>query len=231
MFPYSIISVDRGSSEVLVQKVPQAENVLQLKADTKEFEPTNLTVITAEGSLYSFLLYYDSEPLYLNLKVQDLEIPAAQFVKIDGQQSEAVLYEAGRRIAVKQPFINRLKDQANAMSLSVSGIYVHNDVLYFQLSLENNSNINYDVSQFRFYIQDSKRSKRTARQELILDPLYVTGNIKRIEGGSKQTAVIAYEKFTIPNKKHLRVEIQEHNGGRQLELKIRNKDLLKARAL
>lgn len=231
IFPYSIVTVDRGSAEVLVQKAPQAENVLQLKADNKGFEPTNLTVITGEGSLYSFLLHYDQEPVWLNLKIEDLEIPAAQLVKIEGAASEAVLWEAGKRIAGKQGFMKRLDHKADQMQLSVDGIYIHHDILYFQMSISNNSKINYDVSQFRFYIRDNKQSKRTARQETELLSKYIIGNSKRIEGASKQVLVIAFDKFTIPNKKHLRIETQETNGGRKLELKIRDKHLLKARTI
>ena len=231
VFPYSIVSVDRGSSEVLVQKVPQAENVLQLKADNIGMAPTNLTVITGEGSLYSFLLHYEDDPLWLNLKIEDLEIPAAQLVRIEGAASEAVLQEAGKRIAGKQAFLKKLHHSADQMQLRIDGIYIHQDILYFQLAISNNSQINYDVSQFRFYIRDSKRSKRTARQETELLPKYINGNNKRIEGSSKQVIVIAFDKFTIPDKKHLRIEIQEVNGGRKLVLKVRNKDLLKARTL
>ena len=231
IFPYSIVSVDRGSAEVLVQKVPQAENVLQLKADTKDFEPTNLTVISGEGSLYSFILHYDENPNWLNLKIEDLEIPAAQLVAMEGAASEAVLKEAGKRIASKQAFLKRLDHSADQMKLCVDGIYIHQDIVYFQLAISNDSKISYDVSQFRFYTRDNKQSKRTARQETELLPKYINGNNQRIEGTSKQAIVFAFDKFTIPDKKHLRIEIQELNGGRKLELKVRNKDILKARSL
>lgn len=36
---------------------------------------------------------------------------------------------------------------------------------------------------------------------------------------------------TIPDKKYLKIELQEQNGGRGLELEVRNKTILKARKI
>src|SRR5687768_14524787 len=58
VFPYSIRSVDRGSRDVLAQKAKGVENVLQVKAGRKGFAETNLTVITADGTLHQFTVTY-----------------------------------------------------------------------------------------------------------------------------------------------------------------------------
>src|SRR6266498_834118 len=70
IFPYSIVNVDRGSKYVLVQKVTGAENILQVKADKPNFSETNLSVITADGNLYSFIVDYLNEPWQLNIVFQ-----------------------------------------------------------------------------------------------------------------------------------------------------------------
>ena len=54
VFPYAIKSVDRGSQDILVQKAKGLENMLMIKAAQKGFSQTNLTVVTADGKLYSF---------------------------------------------------------------------------------------------------------------------------------------------------------------------------------
>lgn len=232
IFPYPIVSVDRGSSDVLVQKAKGVANILQLKAEDEYFGPTNLTAVTGEGALYSFLLHYDPEPRFINLKIADLEIPVQQLALFEGDvQSEAALKEASKRIVNKKRFIKKLSDSRHDMGLALNGIYISGDVLYFQVSLENDSRINYDVDHFRAYITDSKQSKRTARQETLLEPLFVEGNSKRIEGAATNVIVLAFDKFTIPNKKHLMLEVMEQNGGRNLKLKIKNKDILKARSI
>lgn len=232
VFPYNIISVDRGSSGVLAQKASEVSNILQVKCEDENFKPTNLTVVTAEGALYSFLLHFVPNPRLLNLKVADLEIPIQQIAQFEGGiKSQAKLKDAAQRIATKKEIVNKLSDKGNDMGLYVQGIYISGDVLYFQVKLENNSRINYDVEQFRSYLTDSKQAKRTARQETPLIPLFSEGNDKRIEGNSSNTVVLAFDKFTIPNKKHMVLQVMEKNGGRNLELKIKNKEILKAKSI
>src|ERR1044072_5277671 len=67
IFPYNIKSVDRGSKDILVQKAKGVENILQVKAGKMGFDETNLTVITADGKLYSYLLNYVDTPVVLNI--------------------------------------------------------------------------------------------------------------------------------------------------------------------
>lgn len=232
IFPYSIKSVDRGSADILVQKAAGIENVLQVKAAVQDFQQTNLTVITAEGALYSFSMRYQENPAFLNLKVADLAIPSAPIVQFSPEMEyESQLKEIAQRISTKQPFLGKEADKKNDMKITLDGIYIKEDQLYFQFTLENNSLINYDIDQFRLYIRDAKKSKRTASQEVEILPTYSYGNLKRIEGNSKQTIVLAIKKFTIPDKKYLKIELQEQNGGRGLELEVRNKTILKARKI
>src|SRR5687768_2136525 len=67
IFPYAIKSVDRGSPDVLAQMAKGVDNILLVKAGSKNFPETNLTVITTDGKLYSFLVGYTSQPPFLIL--------------------------------------------------------------------------------------------------------------------------------------------------------------------
>ena len=60
IFPAMIIHTDIGTADILVQKVEQATNILLIKAGRKDFEQTNLSVITADGNVYSLIVNYDS---------------------------------------------------------------------------------------------------------------------------------------------------------------------------
>lgn len=229
VFPYAVKSVDRGSRDVLVQKAKGVENILQVKAGLEDFEETNLTVITADGQLYSFLLDYSREPITINLEVgkyRQLNKPVARFS--DAGDNEAIVGDVAEQVAVKKTSIRKIKDRRYEMGLRLTGLYIQEDVLYFQLEMENNSNIHYDIEQFRMYIRDKRKAKRTASQELEQLPLQVTGNTKVIRGQSLQTVVFAVPKFTIPDKKYLSIELMERNGGRHLGLKVNNKAIVKA---
>ena len=82
-----------------------------------------------------------------------------------------------------------------------------------------------------FYIKDIKQTKQTAVQELQQVPLFVYNDSGFVKGNTKQTLVIALQKFTIPDKKMLVIQLMEKNGGRNLSLKLKNKTIVKAKII
>lgn len=228
IFPYAIKSVDRGSKDVLVQKAKDVENILQVKAGKVNFEETNLTVITADGKLYSYVLDYVNSPSSLNIQfaaTNDLN-PEATFSR--GASNEAMIQANAEKVAGKKRTLYAITDKKYGIKLSLNGLFVQNDVMYYQVKIENNSNINYDIDQLRFYIRDQQKSKRTATQELEIKPLYIRNKTKTILGQSEQVLVFALQKFTSPDKKLLTIQLMEKDGGRHLHLSVKNALLMKA---
>jgi conjugative transposon TraN protein len=113
----------------------------------------------------------------------------------------------------------------------LNAIYVYNDVVYLQLKLTNESQVSYDINAVRFFIRDRKKSKRSAVQEREVQPIYVYGNEVAVEGKSSQLCVIALPKFTLSDHKYLFIQMTEKQGGRDLSLKLRPSQLLKAKVL
>src|SRR5689334_3417227 len=62
IFPFSIRHVDRGTRDILVQPVKEVDNILLVKAASKDFSETNLSVVTDDGSVYSFIITYKTRP-------------------------------------------------------------------------------------------------------------------------------------------------------------------------
>lgn len=228
IFPYSITSVDRGSRDIIIQKAKGVTNVLQLKAAAKGFKETNLTVITGEGALYSFLLKYEETPLLINVKVAELLLPVQALAL--GSVNEGELKDVAKRIATKSSIAGGPQHRKYDVGIALQGIYIVGDLLYIQLELWNDSYIKYDIDQFRIYIRDRKKAKRTASQEIEKLPQYIEGNVTHIEGVSRQTVVVVIDKFTIPDKKYLRLELMERNGGRHLAIRLLNRHLIRAKA-
>ncbi|XHR94313.1 conjugative transposon protein TraN [Mucilaginibacter sp. UC70_90] len=229
IFPYPIKSVDKGSRDLLAQVAGGVENILQVKAAKQGFAETNLTVVTGDGRLYSFLVDYADNPALLNIRLDDnihsLQPDALFELNSD---NEARVHDLAEQILLKKPLLKGPEDEASDIRMALSGIYIREDRLYLQLALENNSQINYDISQLRFYIRDKSQAKRTAVQEQELQPLQYAGNTEVIRGNSAQSIVAVLPKFTIPDKKLLYIGLMEKNGGRQLRLEIKNKVLMGA---
>jgi conjugative transposon TraN protein len=216
VFPHPVKHVDRGRKEVLVQRVKEAENILFLKAATTDFRQTSLSVVTGDGSIYSFWVCYGevAEPVhYLESRTKKSVAHYAQSIMYNPKQ------------------LRGIRDQSWDMHASVSGIYIKENVLYYQLELENKSPIDYDFDFLRLYIRDKKRSKRTASQEVELIPLHIAGNTSKIKSNNKTVIVLAFEKFTIPDARYLAIEVGEKSGGRHLLMKLNNNKIIRATAL
>lgn len=229
--PFKEKGVDVGSRDILVQKAGGAENILQVKAGKIGFEETNLTVITNDGSVYSFLLNYALVPSSINIQAdKPILSPQATAVFSDEETTDK-MKSRSLQVSAKKRAIKNIRDINNEAVLDLKGMYYADGTLYLQLYLQNFSVIDYDIKMLKIYVRDLKRSKRTATQELELSPRYVWGNTRTIKGRSEQTVVIALDKTTLPDKKQIEVELLEESGGRNLKIHLGNRVIMKAGAI
>jgi conjugative transposon TraN protein len=231
IFPFAIKSVDQGSRDVLAQKAKGVENILLVKAGKVAFAETNLSIITVDGKLYSFLLRYSDNPSLLNIAfARDTLIENALGLPGD-EKNEVQTEQMAERVAKEERILHGLKDKAFEMRLRLNGLYIENNVLYFQLELCNRSNLPYDIDLLRFVVKDEQRANRTASQEIELSPLYVYGNTASVRDHATSILVFALPKFTIPDKKYLLIQLMEKSGGRHLHLEVHNRTLVKAKRM
>lgn len=222
IFPYTIKSIDKGSAEVLVQKAKGVENILLVKAAKQHFSQTNLTVITSDGKLYVFVLNYDDSCPDLNFKAENAVAASRDVLFSLENENQKRIEQYASAAYSKKKKISCLKKSKYQIRLEVNGIFIQQDLLYLRVVFENKSKINYDIDQFRFFIRDKRKSKRTASQEIELQPLYATSSSSVIPYKSEIIKVYALEKFTIPENKYLTIQMIEKNGGRHLEVDINN---------
>ena len=236
IFPYAVSYVDLGNGGIIADKARGAENIVKVKASQQGFPETNMTVVTTDGRLYSFLVNYDANPRVLNYNLASTDVstssavvPLAHLSNMGVTQSD--LEEYSRLVLEKRkgPHVQERKDD---ITLALQGLYTQDDVFFFPLHLANSSNIGYDVDFIKFYIRDKKVAKRTAIQEAEVMPVFVyNASQSTIPGPGNIDQVYALRKFTIPDDKNLVVEMFEKGGGRQLSFVVTNADILKARKL
>lgn len=217
VFAYNIRHVDRGTKSILAEQVKEAPNVLLIKAATRDFSPTNLSVITDDGNVYSFNIIYEENPstwVYPIPTIGDASVATYANAILDNRRS-----------------MHGINNQHSGVRADVTGIYTKGNVMYFQLMLFNQSSIDYDIDLFRFYTKDKKKSKRTAVQENDLQPIYIAGNKSKVKASDTSVLVIALDKFTIPDAKYLAIEVMEKDGGRHLFLKVSNRKIMHATPL
>lgn len=219
VFPSNIVTVDRGNESIAVQK--SAENILRVKATTPFTEETNLTVVTSDGKLYSFIVTYYATPSHLNINL-------GNFHTVKTDTSLAV---ACNLVLNAKPNLYGLRYVSGNVSLELNGFYVNDDILFCKLKIENRSQIGFYIEQFRMIVSDARQLKRSSSQDIEIKPLHISGDTVCIKGKTAQSVVLALSAFTVPSTKNLSVEVLEKNGGRNLIIKVKNRHIINAKLI
>lgn len=245
IFPSAIASLKGGylPSQILEEI---NENVLYMQP-IGSFAETNLNVITSNGQYFHFILRYvqntqkfshiikESDAFYskenstidksaskplkntFERQLKKTEVPSASIVK-------AILSESGYLAC-------RNSVRYKKMYLTVRGIYVSNDKLYFRIMVENKSNISYDVDMISFLVKAQEKSRNATQESTQLFWTSVSGNDKSVPANGHQELVFEFDKFTIGSEKILNVEMVERSGERNLVLSIDNDWVINAREI
>ncbi|MFC0425171.1 conjugative transposon protein TraN [Chryseobacterium scophthalmum] len=239
IFPTAIRYVDLGSEYLIAGKAEDAENVLRVKASVRDFQAeTNFSVITNDGSFYSFNVYYSSYPEAMSYDLLSMQ------KAVDKANGNDVLFEelgnnspslAGLLLETIYKKDKRIVKHIGAKSFGIQfilkGIYIHNGKYYFHTELRNRTNVPFQIDFVNFKVVDKKVAKRTVVQERPMIPLRTYKPLDGINGKSTEQNVFLLDQFTIADDKVLLIEIFEKNGGRHQTLQIENSDLIKARLI
>lgn len=217
IFPFPILHVDRGTKDILVQQVKDADNILLVKAASTTFPETNLSVVTGDGSVYCFEVKYSGQ----------IDIPIYHLPPM--KNANIATYANG--ILDNHRTMRGIRDRKWDMEVSIHGIYIKGNVIFYQLLLCNYSTIDYDIDLLKLYIRDKRKGKRTAVQENELVPLHISGNARQVKACNFSIIVVALDKFTIPDAKLLNIQILEKNGGRHLLLNVKNRHIIRCISL
>ncbi len=243
IFPAEITYVDLGNENLVAGLADGAKNVLRVKSAFKSFkQETNLSVITEDGSYYSFNVKFAKEPLLLSIEMTDF-LHDGESVNRPNNAQEIYLERLGSESPMLVKLIMKSIHKQNKREIKHIGskrfgvqfllksIYANNGLLYFHTELKNTSNIPFDIDFVSFKVVDKKVIKRTAMQEQVLEPLRAQNYVVVVPAKSSERTVFALEKFTIPDDKQLVIEIAEKDGGRHQSFVVENEDIVRANVI
>lgn len=196
--------------------IKQVDDILFIQFLEPNVQETNLFVKTVDNKTYNFLLQYHEDPTDLTVRVDAENItnesPSnAKSLPVSFNISQKLLNESGY---IKSRNISSYKN----IKVILKGIYVNNNKMYVLMRIDNNSNINYDVNAFKFYITNSK-GIATSEQTIDMNILNVTPDLKMLPKG-KNKIVFMFDKFSVGDDKQLLFELTEKNGDRNLSFPI-----------
>ncbi|MCS3801080.1 DUF4138 domain-containing protein [Niastella sp. OAS944] len=231
VFPSGIEAADFGSSDILGKVVKKGSNVLKVKAAKQAFDPTNLTVFTSDGRLYSLNVQYNNEPgQQVYLYADPATIPAIAY-------HPDTLSPAN--VQMKADFLSKVnhrdivaKTKSQSIYLLLRQMYVSAGKMYFVFQLFNSSNIPFTIQYTRFFQQDAKAQKLSSRAQQEMPPLLTTATPGcKVIRYQPVTFVAAFNQFTIAHKKRFVIHIGEMGGDRRQQLVLKGKKILRAKKL
>ena len=113
------------------------------------------------------------------------------------------------------------------MDVRLNNIYSAGDYFFIDFSVENRTNIRFDIDQIRVKVEDKRRTRAANCQSVELVPALLLENSSAFLHGYRN--VIVLKKLTFPNDKVLTIEMSEKQvSGRTVTLTIDYEDVLGA---
>ena len=207
-------------------------NTIRLKP--KEGMETNkdgdiLAVVTIVTERYrsQYALIYTS---HLDEAVTDKAIALDERIPYNNpavSMSTADMVKYAREIWTSPARYRNGSTRMHRMTMRLNNIYSVGEYFFLDFSVDNRTNIKFDIDQLRVKLQDKKTSKATTVQTIELTPELVLDPVKSFRYGYRNVIVI--KKMTFPNDKILTIELSEKQiSGRTIFLSVEYEDVLNA---
>ena len=137
------------------------------------------------------------------------------------------MYRYARQIWTSPAKFRNVSSKQHRMTMRLNNVYAVGDYFFIDYSIENRTNIRFDIDEVRIKLADKKVSKATNSQIIELKPEMILEQTKSFLHGYRNVIVI--KKLTFPNDKVLTIEMSEEQiSGRTIVLNIDYEDVLSA---
>lgn len=116
-----------------------------------------------------------------------------------------------------KPFLLRHFEKEGDVFLRLGGIYYNKNELYFQVIIDNQEPIDYDVNFIKFSIATNYK-KASSNQSTEITPIFRYKVPKKVKGFSKNHFFVVFDKFTLDRNKVFKMDLDEMNGNRNITL-------------
>lgn len=216
IFPAAILSIDRGAAQIIVQK--STDFILRVKADTLFTDTTNLTVITSDGKLYSFLVYYDSSPTILTL-----DLGAGESLDKDTS-----LVAIARKVILQRSNTYGVRYSSGKVQVTVVGIYSTGMMLALKIRIVNHSSLSFSVGKIRVRLVSTHLPRRSPIYETEIHPLLIEPSQLKLANKDVGILILLIPVQNFNPKQDLQISIHEQYGDRHLEMRITHRFLFGA---
>ena len=137
------------------------------------------------------------------------------------------MYRFARQIWTSPARYRDVSNRKHRMIMRLNNIYAVGEYFFIDFSVENRTDIRFDIDEIRVKLADKKVSKATNSQIIELKPEMILEKTKSFLHGYRNVMVV--RKMTFPNDKVLTIEMSEKQiSGRTISVNIDYEDVLNA---
>jgi conjugative transposon TraN protein len=212
------------SNNKIVGDIPVG-NVLRLKPI--EEGANGIVTIVTESYFVQYMLVYTDEldKVYTRHNIQYSELRS--LMDPEKVLTKADMYDYAGKMFVQKKRYYDVSTVSKRLKVTLNNIYTVDKYFFIDLSLKNRSNIQFDIDQIRFKVEDKRMTKATNLQSVEIKPIitYLDDNSFK----KNYRNIFVFEKFTFPEDKVFSIEISEKQiSGRTILLRISYADVLRA---
>ena len=206
------------------------DNTIRLKPkDDLHAEGELLAIVTIVTERYrtQYALHYTAK---MTAATADHQILPSERTPYNNPAVTMPVSEMARlaRAVINSPAkFRNVSTKANRMVMRLNNIYAAGDYFFIDFSVDNKTNIRFDIDEIRVKLADRKVSKSTNSQVVELTPAMLLEPVTSFRKGYRNVVVV--RKMTFPNDKELSIEMTEKQiSGRSITLEIDYEDVLSA---
>ena len=137
------------------------------------------------------------------------------------------MYRFARQIWTSPARYRDVSKRQHRRTMRLNNIYAVGEYFFIDFSVENRTDIRFDIDEIRVKLADKKVSKATNSQVIELKPEMMLEKTKSFQHGYRNVMVV--RKMTFPNDKVLTIEMSEKQiSGRTISVNIDYEDVLNA---
>lgn len=225
----NITMVDISVPDSLVAANQATDNIVRMKALRTLDDGTELGVVTVIGerNIVQYKLFYTlrGERATTEYRMQKWESDGYLNPGVD--MDLETMYSYAWKVWDSRRHYYDVSNRNTKLSIRLNNIYSVGGYFFFDISLENRTNIRFDIEEIKVKLCDKKQIKSTTYQEIDIEPVLTLMKTESFKKNYRNVFVL--KKLTFPDEKVLTFTFSEDPiTGRTITLKVDYSDVLSA---
>ena len=225
----NITMVDISVPDSLVVANQATDNIIRLKAVRPMEENAKIGVVTLVGerNVAQYNLYYTPDRTTATTEYRIMQREVGSYLNPAVDMDMRTMYSYAWKVWDSRKRYYDVTNHGNRLRIKLNNLYSVGGYFFFDISVENSSNIMFEIEDISIKLVDKKQVKSTNYQEVDLFPVLVLQNVRSFKKTYRNVFVL--KKLTFPDEKILTFTIgEEPISGRSITLSLDYSDVLAA---